>query len=116
MTLISKRDKPSPRSTVPSRRYPRPIRRATLRCRAPRRAEPPVEGLALRGHLDEEPRGRKAQPVFLGQRLTQRDEFLRPHHVNIGERAARERREAEPEDRANIGLAYVGEDVLLEAA
>ena len=44
------------------------------------------------------------------------DEILRAHHVDVGQRAAGERRKAEAEDRADIGLAHVGEHVLLEAA
>ena len=60
--------------------------------------------------------GLKRVAVFLLQPLAQLDEALRPHHVDIGQRAAGERREAEAEDRADIGLAHVGDDALLEGS
>ena len=60
--------------------------------------------------------GAKRSPYFCAKLLAQRDELLRAHHVDVGERAARIGRVAEAEDRADIGLAHVGEHAFLEAA
>src|SRR3974390_347 len=81
-----------------------------------RRSEAAVEGLVLIGHLDQQLVGRKARAVFLLQVAAQRNELPGAHHVDVGESAAGKRRKAEAEDGANIGLAHVGQDFLLEAA
>src|SRR5215510_9432404 len=78
--------------------------------------EPPVEGVVFRGHVDEQLCRREAITAGLFQTLAQLDEGLRAHHVDIGQRTAGERREAEAENRADIGLAHVGDDALLDAA
>ena len=54
--------------------------------------------------------------VFLLQRLGELDELLRAHAVDVGQRAAGEGREAEGEDRADIGLARIGDDAFLHDA
>ncbi|GCC45086.1 hypothetical protein chiPu_0029517, partial [Chiloscyllium punctatum] len=69
------------------------------------RREAAVEGFALGGHLLEQLRRREARAVFLLEGVAERDEVLRAHEVNVGQRPASERREAEAEDRADIGLA-----------
>ena len=48
--------------------------------------------------------------------MAQRDEILRAHEVDIGQRAAGEGGKAEAEDRADIGLAHIGDDVILDRA
>ena len=90
-----------------------------------RRVTPPAPGPARSGHRRCRPSppcraaasaAVKRGAVFLLQPLAQLDEALRAHHVDVGQRAAGERREAEAEDRADIGLAHVGDDALLDAA
>ena len=54
--------------------------------------------------------------MLLFEPPAQIDEALGAHHVDVGKGAARERREAEAEDRAHVGLAHVGDDALLDAA
>src|SRR4249920_3011777 len=83
---------------------------------APARREAAVEGLALPRHVDQQLRWRKTLPARLLQPPTKIDERLRPHHVDIGQRAAAERRKPEAEDRAHVGLAHVGDDAFLHAA
>jgi hypothetical protein len=75
-----------------------------------------VEGLALGGHLLEQLRRREARAVFLLEGVAERDEVLGAHEVDVGQRAAGERREAEAEDRADVRLAHVGDDVILDGA
>src|SRR4051812_15770636 len=48
--------------------------------------------------------------------LAERQERLRAHEVDVGERAAGVGGEAEAEDRADIGLARIGDDALLDRA
>ena len=60
--------------------------------------------------------GAKRGPCDFSSRRHSSTKALRPHHVDIGERAAGERRKAEAEDRADIGLAHVGDDALLDTA
>ena len=48
--------------------------------------------------------------------MAQLDELLRAHEVDVGQRAAGERREAEPEDRADIRLTRIGNDMILHGA
>src|SRR3954453_21980390 len=79
-----------------------------------RRRETPIEGLALLGHINEQLRRRKARAVFFLELLAEVDEGLRAHHVDVGQRAAGVRRKTEAEDRADVGLAHVGDDLLLE--
>src|SRR4051812_36396341 len=62
------------------------------------RGEAGVEGFVLGGHVAQLLGGLEAGAVFLFQALAQVDEALRPQHVDIAERAARERREAEAQD------------------
>ena len=80
------------------------------------RREPAVEGLALRRHVAQQlAAASKRGPYFACELVAQLDEGLRAHAVDVGERAAGERREAEAEDRADIGLARIGDDALLHA-
>src|SRR4029077_13819439 len=81
----------------------------------PLRREARIEALALFRHLDEQFVRRKTLGVFLREAFAQRDEFLRTHHVDVAERSPGIRRIAEPEDRTDIGLAYVREHAFLEA-
>src|ERR1700676_5251603 len=83
-------------------------RRRTLRRRQLLRREAAVERLALRRHLLQEFRRGEARAVFGLELVAQRDEILRPHEVDIGQRAAGKRRKAEAEDRTDIGFAHVG--------
>src|SRR6185312_2920784 len=75
-----------------------------------------VEGFALGGHLFEKLRRREARAVFGLELAAELDEVFRPHEVDIGQRAASERRKAESEDRADVGLARVDDDVILDRA
>src|SRR5579872_4583745 len=92
------------------------LRRALRRFFLLLRREALVEALVVRGEIEQKLVGRKARAVFLLELAAERDERLRPHHVDPRQRAAGERREAEPEDGADIGLAHVGEHLFLEAA
>ena len=60
--------------------------------------------------------GSKRAPYFFSSLLAQLDELLRAHHVDVGQRAAGVRRKAAAEDRADVGLAHVGDHLLLEGA
>src|SRR5665213_4243297 len=71
-----------------------------------RRREAAVEAFVVLGHVEKKLGRREALAVFLFQLLTQRDEFLRPHHVDVRQRAARIRRKAEAEDGADIGFGF----------
>src|ERR1700677_3167732 len=75
-----------------------------------------VEALALGRHLPQAAARREARTVLAGEFLRPCDERLRAHAVDQRDRAAGERREAEAEDRADVGLAGVGDDALLHAA
>ena len=78
--------------------------------------EAAVEAVAFGGHVDEQRRRRKPWPARRFEAPALFDECLRPHHVDVGQRTARERREAEAQDRADVSLAHVGQHALLEAA
>src|ERR1700743_853109 len=78
--------------------------------------EASIEAFALLCHVEKQLGGGKALAIFLLQALAERDEVLRPHHVEESQRAPGERREAPAEDRADVGLANVGDDALLEDA
>src|SRR2546423_5143323 len=80
------------------------------------RREPAIEALALAGHFDEQLRGLEAGAVFLLEPLAELDEFLDAHHVDPRQRPARIRCKAEAQNGADVGLAYVGQHALLEAA
>ena len=92
-------------SSLRKRREPGDDDPLRLRRRQLLRREAAVEGLALRRHLDQQLRRREARAVFGLELVAQLDELLRAHEVDVGQRAAGERREAEAEDRADIGLA-----------
>ena len=62
------------------------------------RRETAVEGVALSGHVDKEFWRLEARAVFLLQPPAQIDEAFGAQHVDVGERAAGERREAEPKN------------------
>ena len=96
------------------RRVPRIFR---LRRRLLLRREAAVEGLALgRPCRSAACGGVKRGPYLASSLSAQLDEVLGAHAVDVGQRAAGERREAEAEDRADIGLAQVGDDALLDSA
>src|SRR5581483_1721349 len=59
------------------------------------RREAAVEGLTFRRHLFQELRRRKARAVFLLELVAELDELPGAHEVDIGQRAAGERRKAE---------------------
>src|SRR4051812_9683413 len=80
------------------------------------RREAAVEGFSLRGHLLEELRRGEARAVFRFQLVAKLDELLGTHEVDVGQRATGERREAEAEDRADIRLTRIGDDVVLHRA
>ncbi len=48
--------------------------------------------------------------------MAQRDKILGAHEVDIGQRAAGERGKAKTQNRADIGLAHVGDDVIFDRA
>src|ERR1041385_8789471 len=89
---------------------------ALCRLLLPLRREARIEALALLRHFDELLVRLEALAVFLRELLAERDELLYAHHVDVAQRAARVGRIAEPEDRADIGLAHVGEHAFLETA
>src|SRR5690242_15766650 len=80
------------------------------------RREAAVEGLVPRRHVFQQLWRGEARAVFGFKLVAELDEFSRAHEVDIGQRAAGERREAETEDRADIGLARIGDDVILHRA
>src|SRR5438270_3607579 len=82
----------------------------------PLRGKARVKALALARHLDEQLVRLEALAVFLRELFAQRDELLDAHHVDVAEGPAGVRRVPKAEDRADIGLAHVGEHALLEAA
>src|SRR6516164_9241419 len=84
-------------------------------CRRPGQ-EAAVEGVALRGHVGEKVARREAQAVLAFEPFAQIDEAPRPRHVDVGQGPAGERREAEAEDRADIRLADIGDDALLDGS
>src|ERR1700733_11045662 len=75
-----------------------------------------VEALALGRHLPQAAARREARTVLASEFLGAGDERLRAQAVDQRDRTAGERREAEAEDRADVGLAGVGDDALLHAA
>src|SRR3954465_11120545 len=77
---------------------------------------PSVEAAAGLRHLDNDRRRRKAIAVPIPRALADRHEGLRAHEVDVAQRAAGIGREAEAEDRADIGLARIGDDALLDRA
>src|SRR3954468_9445828 len=77
------------------------------------RREAAVEGLVSRRHIFQQFRRGEARTVFGFESVAELDELSRTHEVDIGQRAAGERRKAEAEDRADIGLARIGDDVVL---
>ena len=60
--------------------------------------------------------GVKREPYLASSLWHSSTNFFGAHEVDIGQRAAGERREAEAEDRADIGLALIGDDVILHRA
>src|SRR5437868_1515872 len=88
----------------------------TRLCWRRRGREAAVEGLAALGHLAQQPVGPEARAVCLGEALAERDESLAAHAVDVGQRAAAERRKAKAEDGPHVGLANVRQDAFLKAA
>src|SRR6187399_2558073 len=61
------------------------------------RREAPIESLALGSHVFQKLRRSEARAVFGFELVTELDELPGAHEVDIGQRAAGERREAEAE-------------------
>src|SRR5581483_7257052 len=80
------------------------------------RPEALIEGLVLCREIGEQLVRGKTRPILFFKLAALGDEVLRTHHVDPRQRAAGEWRKAEAEDRADVGLAHVGEHLLLEAA
>src|SRR5262245_58227662 len=74
-----------------------------------------VETLAFGRDLDQERRRFEALAVFRFKLAALLNESLRAHHVDIAERAARIGRKTEAQNRADVGLAHVGEHMFLKA-
>src|SRR5205807_2231082 len=87
-----------------------------LRRRHLLRREAAVEGLALGGHVDQKLWRGEARAVFGLELMAELDEFLRAHKIDVGQRTTGKRRKAKPEDRADIGLAHIGDDMILHGA
>src|SRR5690349_20436417 len=87
-----------------------------LRCLCSRllRREAAVEGLALGGHLLQKLRRGEARAVLLLKLAAELDKLFRAHEIDIGQRAAGERRETKSEDGSHIGLARIGDDMVLD--
>src|SRR5829696_96752 len=85
---------------------PRPVLRRLLLLRAA------VERAARLGHVEEDFWRGEALAVLRLELAGKRHEALRAHAVDVGEPPARVGREAEAEDRADVGLARVGDDAL----
>ena len=75
-----------------------------------------VERIAGLGHVEQERTRLEAFAAGCGEIVAKIDKGLGPHAVDIGNGAAGERRKAEAENGADIGLAHVGDDLLLDAA
>ena len=84
--------------------------------RASRRLGAAIKRLAVRRHFAQQGRRRETRAMPGGQCVAQFDEGLYAHAVDIGQGPAGERREAKAEDRADIGLARVGDDMLRDGA
>ncbi len=54
--------------------------------------------------------------MALGEAAAKGDESFAAHPIDVGDGAAGERRKAETENRADVGLAHVGDHALLDAA
>src|SRR5271154_5062844 len=80
------------------------------------RREPVVECVAVLRHVGEELTWLKALAAGLGQPVAQIDEGSYAHAVDVRNRAAGKRREAEAEDRADVGFPDIGDHLLLDAA
>src|ERR1700693_3807144 len=78
--------------------------------------EPLVEGTALFCHVDEEVARLETVAAGFRQPIAQIDKGFCAHAVDVGDGAASERRKAETEDRADVGLAHIGDHALLDAA
>src|SRR5688572_22055363 len=102
-------------TTLPS--FSRPGRISTPRpaeLRRLPRLRRAVEGPALGGHVEEELVRGEARAVPRLEPAAQLDEGLGAHEVDVAHGAAREGGEAEAEDRAHVGLARIGDDVVLD--
>src|SRR4051794_32493008 len=75
-----------------------------------------VERAAGSSHLDQDLGRREAVTVLGPQPLTQLDEGLGAHEIDVAGSTARVGRESEAEDRADIRLARVGDHAFLDAA
>src|SRR5579863_880453 len=109
----------------PGKNRPRPYTRQawkgnvahkTLRNRqALRRRKAAIERLAFFRHVVKELARLETLAAFLGESVAEIDKGFRSHAVDIGNGAAGERGKAEAEDRADVGFAHVGDDLLLDA-
>ena len=94
----------------------RPLGRALRRSASAPSAALAVERPALLRHLAKDARRLEALAVLLGQRVRVVDELLHAVVVDVCERAAGERGEAHRHDDADITVADVADDALVDAA
>src|ERR1700719_4335103 len=80
------------------------------------RGETLIERLAALGNLAQQPVRTESGPVRPGKALAEADKRVCANAVDVRQRPAGKGRKAEPQDRADVGLANVGEDALFEAA
>src|SRR5271170_4246132 len=78
--------------------------------------EAAIERFALFRHFVQQLGRLEAVAVALGKAVAKFDERLCAHAVDVRHRAAGERREAEAKDRADVGLAHVGDHAFLDTA
>src|SRR5665213_4488363 len=74
------------------------------------RSEAGIEGFVLRGHVAQQLVGLEALAIFGGEVVAAFHAGGSAHRVDVRNRAAGEGREAPTEDRADIGIAWVGND------
>src|SRR5262249_13225109 len=75
-----------------------------------------IEAFSFARELHEERRGRETRAEALLERPRAADDFVGADDVDVAERAATERREADAEDRADVAVAWRAEDAFVEAA
>src|SRR3954470_10672914 len=83
------------------------------RCRRLPVPEPAIEAVVALSQIDQQLRRLELTAELLLERLGNLDEGSGADAVDIGERTAGIGREAERQDRADIGLARIGDDPLL---
>src|ERR1700758_1019239 len=76
--------------------------------------ETAIEAVAAVGHVEQKLRRREPLAAGLGEIVAQLDKVLHAHAVDIRNRAPGEWRKTEAENRTDIGLAHVSDDLLLD--